>query len=229
MLEATWEAFEDATIDPRSVTGEPVGVFVGQWLSDFESRLFADTEQIDFHATTGSGRYASSGRVSFVLWDRRPQHHRRHGLLVVAGGGPPGLPEPSAGESSLAVAAGVNVILQPSISIAYSQSGMMAPDGHRSSATPTETVMRSEGVGVVLLKPLAAAVADGDPVRAVIRGSGEQRRAGQRAHGHPQPDRPGRHAAHGLRQRRSRPSGVGYIEAHGTGTRARPGRAGRPR
>ncbi len=67
LLETTWEACEDATIDPHTLAGEPVGVFVGQWLSDFESRLFADTDQVDFHATTGSGRYASSGRLSFVL------------------------------------------------------------------------------------------------------------------------------------------------------------------
>ena len=42
-------------------------MFVGQWLSDFESRLFADLDELDFHATTGSGRYASAGRLSFVL------------------------------------------------------------------------------------------------------------------------------------------------------------------
>ena len=71
LLETAWEACEDAAIDPRALAGQPVGVFVGQWLSDFESRLFADTDELDFYATTGSGRYATSGRLSVRL-----RHHR---------------------------------------------------------------------------------------------------------------------------------------------------------
>jgi acyl transferase domain-containing protein/acyl carrier protein len=222
VLEATWEAFEDATIDPRSVTGEHVGVFVGQWLSDFESRLFADTEQIDFHATTGSGRYATSGRVSFVLGTVGPSitvDTACSSSLVAVHLACQSL---RAGESSLAVAAGVNVILQPSISIAYSQSGMMAPDGHcKFGDADGDGYVRSEGVGVVVLKPLAAALADGDPVRAVIRGSAVNNDG--RGSGHmATPSRTGQAAM--LRTAYANagvdPRGVGYVEAHGTGTRA---------
>ena len=95
LLETTWEACEDATHRPHSLAGQAVGVFVGQWLSDFESRLFADPDQLDFYATTGSGRYATSGRVSYAFGLRRPQPHGRHRLLVVARGRAPRLPEPA--------------------------------------------------------------------------------------------------------------------------------------
>src|SRR5690606_30854118 len=67
LLEVAWEALEDAGQDLDRLEGRRCGVFVGQWLSDFEARLFADPERVDFLMTTGSGRYASSGRISYAL------------------------------------------------------------------------------------------------------------------------------------------------------------------
>ena len=90
LLETAWEAFEDAGIDVARLEGSRTGVFVGQWISDFEARLFADPEAVDFYMTTGSGRYAASGRISYALRPARPEHDDRHRLLVVAGRGPPG-------------------------------------------------------------------------------------------------------------------------------------------
>ena len=76
------------------------------------------------------------------------------------------------GESSLALAGGVNIILQPHISIAYSQSRMMAADGRcKFGDASGDGYVRSEGVGLVVLKPLLNAVDDGDRIYAVIRGS----------------------------------------------------------
>src|SRR5690606_10857825 len=72
LLELAWEAFEDGGQDPGRLQAQRCGVFVGQWLSDFEARLFSDPERVDFLMTTGSGRYASSGRVSYALGLRGP-------------------------------------------------------------------------------------------------------------------------------------------------------------
>jgi len=222
LLEATWEAIEDATIDPSALRAEPVGVYVGQWLSDFENRLFADTEQVDLYATTGSGRYASSGRLSYFFGFTGPSltlDTACSSSLVAIHLACQSL---RAGESSLAIAAGVNVILQPHIWIAYSQSGMMAPDGRCKFADARgDGYVRSEGVGVLLLKPLARALADGDPIRAVIRGSAVNNDG--RGSGHlATPSRSGQAAM--LRTAYADagvdPARVGYVEAHGTGTRA---------
>ena len=67
MLETAWEALEDAGLDPAATEGDRVGVFVGQWLADFEQRLFAHPEELDFSMTLGSGRYAASGRIAYAF------------------------------------------------------------------------------------------------------------------------------------------------------------------
>ena len=72
LLETAWEALEDAGQDVRKLDGARTGVFIGQWTSDFESRLFADPEVLDFYMAEGSGRYASSGRISYALGLRGP-------------------------------------------------------------------------------------------------------------------------------------------------------------
>ncbi|MEP7049211.1 MAG: type I polyketide synthase [Pseudomonadota bacterium] len=222
LLETAWEALEDASIEPGALRAEPVGVFVGQWLNDFESRLFADTDALDLYATTGSGRYAASGRLSYFFGFTGPSltlDTACSSSLVAIHLACQSL---RAGESSLAIAAGVNVILQPHISIAYSQSGMMAPDGHcKFGDAKGDGYVRSEGAGVVLLKPLSKALADGDPIRAVIRGSAVNNDG--RGSGHlATPSRAGQAAM--LRRAYAdagvSPGRVGYVEAHGTGTRA---------
>ena len=222
LLETAWEALEDAAIDPLTLAGTPVGVFVGQWLSDFESRLFADTTQVDLYATTGSGRYATSGRLSYFLGLTGPSltlDTACSSSLVAVHLACQSL---RSGESSVAVAAGVNVILQPQITIAYSQSGMMAPDGRcKFGDANGDGYVRSEGAGLVVLKPLARALADGDPIRAVIRGSAVNNDG--RGSGHmATPSRTGQAAM--LRAAYANagvaPHRVQYLEAHGTGTRA---------
>src|SRR5690606_1525203 len=76
------------------------------------------------------------------------------------------------GESTMARVGGVNLILIPQISIGYSRSGMLSVDGRcKFGDASANGYVRSEGAGVVVLKPLSQAIADGDPVHAVIRGS----------------------------------------------------------
>jgi acyl transferase domain-containing protein/acyl carrier protein len=125
------------------------------------------------------------------------------------------------GESTIALAGGVNVILQPHISIAYSQSRMMASDGRcKFGDASGDGYVRSEGAGLVVLKPLARARADGDRIYAVIRGSAlnnDGRSSGSMG----TPSRIGQEEL--LRRAYAdagiEPGRVGYVEAHGTGTR----------
>jgi myxalamid-type polyketide synthase MxaE and MxaD len=220
LLELTWEAFEDAGLGTDGLAGSATGVFVGMWLNDYEARLFADPARVDFHMTTGSGRYTASGRLSQVFGLRGPSltlDTACSSSLVAVHLACQSL---RSGETSLAVAAGVNVILQPHITIAYSQSRMMAPDGRcKFGDAGADGYVRSEGAGVVVLKPLARALADGDPIRAVVLGSAVNNDGGSGG----SLGTPGRGGQEDLLRRAYRaagiaPADVDYVEVHGTGT-----------
>ena len=220
LLEVAWEALEDAGQPVERLVGSLTGVFVGLWLNDYEARLFADPAVVDFYMTTGSGRYSASGRLSYVLGLEGPSltiDTACSSSLVAVHLACQSLRR---NECSLALAGGANVILQPHISIAYSQSKMMAPDGRcKFGDAQANGYVRSEGAGIVVLKPLSKALADGDPVYAVIRGSAvnnDGRTSGYMT----TPARDGQERMLRLAYLDAglSPSQVRYVEAHGTGT-----------
>ncbi|MGO9895164.1 MAG: SDR family NAD(P)-dependent oxidoreductase [Bryobacteraceae bacterium] len=220
LLEVAWEALEDAGQPLERLAGSLTGVFVGLWLNDYEARLFADPAVVDFYMTTGTGRYSASGRLSYVLALEGPSltiDTACSSSLVAVHLACQSLRR---NECSLALAGGANVILQPHISIAYSQSKMMAPDGRcKFGDAGANGYVRSEGAGIVVLKPLSNALADGDPVYAVIRGSAvnnDGRTSGYMT----TPAREGQERMLRLAYRDAglSPCQVRYVEAHGTGT-----------
>ena len=222
LLETTWEALEDAGIDTETLNGSATGVFVGQWLSDFEGRLFADPEGVDFFMTTGSGRYASSGRLSYLLGLRGPSLTLDTACSSSLAAVHLAVRSIRSGESDLAIAGGANVILQPHISIAYSQSRMMAPDGRcKFGDAKGDGYVRSEGAGLVVLKSLARALADGDRIYALIEGSAVNN-DGRASGSMGTPSQVGQEELlrTAYRDAGRSPGEVSYIEAHGTGTRA---------
>lgn len=222
LLETAWEAIEDAGLDAKSLEGSRTGVFIGQWTSDFEARLFVDPENVDFQMTTGSGRYAASGRISYFLGLRGPSLTIDTACSSSLAAVHLAARSIQTGDATLALAGGVNLILQPHITIGYSQSLMMAPDGRcKFGDASGDGYVRSEGVGVVLLKPLDQALAAGDRVYAIIRG-GAINNDGRSGGSMGTPSILGQtellttaYEAAGVS-----PAHVGYIEAHGTGTRA---------
>ncbi len=172
--------------------------------------------------TTGSGRYASSGRVSYQLGFHGPSltiDTACSSSLVAVHLAARSI---RSGESTLALAGGVNVILQPHVSIAYSQSRMLAADGRcKFGDASGDGYVRSEGAGLVVLKALDRAIADGDRIYAVIRGSATNN-DGRTSGSMGTPSRVGQEKLlrQALRDAGVTPGSVGYIEAHGTGTRA---------
>jgi myxalamid-type polyketide synthase MxaB len=222
LLEVAWEALEDGGQVRERLAGTRAGVFIGLWLNDYEARLFRDPGAIDFYMTTGSGRYSASGRVSYALGLEGPSvtvDTACSSSLVAVHLACQSL---RLGESTLALAGGANVILEPSITLAYSQSNMMAPDGRcKFGDARGNGYVRSEGAGIVVLKRLSDAVADGDPIYAVILGSAvnnDGNSSGFLA-------TPARHGQEQLlreayRDAQISPGRVQYVEAHGTGTRA---------
>lgn len=222
LLETTWEAMEDAGLTATAVSGSSTGVFIGMWINELEAQLFSDLDAIDFHMTTGTGRYAASGRLSYFLDLLGPSitiDTACSSSLVAVHLACQSL---GAGDCDLAFAGGANVILDPTITIAYSQSKMMAPDGHcKFGDASADGYVRSDGAAVIALKRLSDAHAAGDRIHAVIRGSAvtnDGHSSGYLA----TPGRAGQE--HMLRQAYANagvdPATVQYIEAHGTGTAA---------
>lgn len=222
LLETTWEALEDAGVDALGLEGSRTGVFVGQWVGDFENRLFSDPQLVDFPMTLGSGRYAAAGRISYVLGLRGASFTIDAACSSSLAAVHLGVRSLREGESELALAGGVNVVLQPHIHIAYSQSKMMASDGRcRFGDASGSGYVRSEGAGMVALKRLDRALADGDRIYAVIRGSAVNN-DGRSSGAMGRPSRIGQEEL--LRSAYAdagvSPGSVAYLEAHGTGTRA---------
>ncbi|MBT2527837.1 acyltransferase domain-containing protein [Streptomyces sp. ISL-99] len=220
LLQVVWEAFEDAGIPPSSLRGSGAGVFVGQATADYGDTT-GRLATADVRAMAGSRlRAVTAGRVSHAFDLRGPSlvldtacssslvavHTARQSLLT--------------GECDLAIAAGVNVVLSPTDAIAYSQGRMLSPDGRcKFGDSSADGFVRSEGVGAVLLKRLPDALADGDPVHALLLGSAVTN-DGDGSGLLLQPAVSGQAAMLRAAWRSAgvKPSQVDYVEAHGTGT-----------
>lgn len=221
VLETAWEAIEDAGLDAAQLRGRPIGVFVGQWIADFESRLLRHPEAQDFLMAAGSGRYATPGRLSYFLGLQGPSLSLDTACASSLTAVHLALQSLRSGESEMAFAAGVNVILSPHITIGYSQSSMMAPDGHcKFGDAKGDGYVRSEGAAMLLLKRLDRALEAGDQIHAILRGSAVNNdgRSGL-SFGTPGRDGQERLLRAALADAGAKAEQIDYVEAHGTGTR----------
>ncbi|MBB5937000.1 acyl transferase domain-containing protein [Streptomyces zagrosensis] len=221
MLELAWEALEDAGVCPDALAGSSTGVFVGAMWDDYATLLRRHTGLVgNRHPMTGLHRSIIANRVSYSLGLRGPSlvvDAAQSSSLVAVHMACESLRQ---GESTLALAGGVNLILaEDSMDAATAQFGGLSPDGrcHTFDARANGFV-RGEGGGVVLLKPLDAALRDGDPVYCVMVASAVNNDGATDGLTAPSP------AAQEevLRQAYARagvaPSDVQYVELHGTGT-----------
>ena len=222
LLEVAWEAMEDAGMPAGKLAGTRTGVYVGLWTSDYESCVYELAPELDFYATTGGGRYPASGRLAYFFDLRGPNltvDTACSSSLVAVHLACQSL---RSGESEMAFAGGVNAILRPEITLAYSAAHMLSPDGRcKFGDASANGYVRSEGAGILLLKPHSRALADGDRIYALIRGSAvnnDGRSSGLLI----SPSRDGQEAMlrSALEDAGVAPDDVDYIEAHGTGTAA---------
>ena len=219
LMELAYESFEDAGYSMKRLAGTGTGVFVGISINEYALLQFGQHELINGHSGTGNALAIAANRISYFFDLRGPSmaidtacssslmavHLACHSLR--------------SGECELALAGGVNIMLSPAHSIAFTKAGVLAPDGRcKPFAAGANGYVRGEGGGLVLLKPLAKALADRDSIYAVIRGSA----AGQdgRTNGLMAPSREAQEAVllAAYRDAEVSPGRVQYVEAHGTGT-----------
>ncbi len=217
LLEVGWEALEHAGVAPSSLAGRPVGVFVGISNSDY-NRL-RPAGQGDAYSGTGSALSVAAGRLAYLLDLRGPAlalDTACSSSLVAVHLACESL---RLGECDMALAGGVNLILAPDVSVMLAQAHMLSPDGRcRTFDAGANGYVRGEGCGVVVLKPLAAALRDGNPVLALIRGSAVNQDG--RSNGITAPNGLAQQAVvrQALERAGVRPAELGYVEAHGSGT-----------
>lgn len=220
LLETAWEALEDAAIAPDTLSGTATGVFVGITTSDYGQITRAGgVEQMDVYSATGSALNAAAGRISFTLGLQGPcasVDTACSSSLVAVHLACQSL---RAGDSNLALAGGVNVVLSPDAMVLFSKWGMMAPDGRcKTFDAAADGFVRSEGCAMIVLKRLPDALAAGDPILAVIRGTAVN--SDGRSSGLTVPNGPAQQAVirTALADAQVAPGEVDYVEAHGTGT-----------
>jgi myxalamid-type polyketide synthase MxaD len=219
LLEVTWEALQDAGQVPERLAGTATGVFIGISTNDYGRLQWNDLTRIDAYAGTGNALSIAANRISYLFDFRGPSiaiDTACSSSLVAVHLACCSL---RTGESALALAGGVNLILSPAIAINFTKAGAMAPDGRcKAFDARANGYVRSEGAGVVVLKPLSKALADGDPIYAVIRGSAVNQDG--RSNGLMAPNPLAQEAVlrEAYRQAGVSPAEVQYVEAHGTGT-----------
>ena len=219
LLEVSWEALENAYIPPQSLAGSHSGVFVGISSYDYARLQFDDPEAIDAYAGTGNAHSIAANRLSYLFDLRGPSmavDTACSSSLVATHLACQSLRN---GESDLALAGGVNLILTPELSITFSQARMLSPNGRcKTFDASADGYVRGEGCGVMVLKRLADALRDGDTILALIRGSAVNQDG--RSNGLTAPNGLAQQDVirRALADAQVAPQQIGYVEAHGTGT-----------
>ncbi len=221
LLEETRNALEDSGDLCPELMGSRTGVFVGMSTHDYERRHLThpDASRVDVHSLTGSAASMASGRVAYLF-----------------GLGGPAMTVDTACSSSLlavhlaclslrdgtcdlAIAAGVNLLLDPAVSMALCRTRAVSRQGVcRAFDASADGFVRSEGCAVVVLRRLERALERGDRVHAVIRGSASNNDGRSSGLTAPNKGAQERLVRDALGASRVHPDDIGYVEAHGTGT-----------
>ena len=221
LLEVALRAIEDSGTPTRRLAGRPVAVYVG--ISSFDHAVatlsYQDRGVIDAYSNTGGSSSIAANRISYSFDLRGPSvavdTACSSSLVAVH----LACEAVRRGEAEMALAGGVNAILMPDFSVAFSQLGVLSPDGRcKTFDAAANGYVRSEGAGMVLIKPLADAIRDGDLVYAVIRGTALNQDG--RTPGLTVPSGAAQEALvrEACRRAGVDPASIQYVEAHGTGT-----------
>jgi myxalamid-type polyketide synthase MxaB len=222
LLETTWEALENAGLPADRVAGSKTGVFVGIGGTDYSQlyrRFDNSTEYLDAYCGTGNALSIAANRISYILDLRGPSlsvDTACSSALVAIHYAAQSLRQH---DCDMAIAGGVNAILTPEVTIAFSKARMLSPDGRcKTFDADANGYVRGEGCGVVVFKRLADAVRDGDPILAVLRGTAVNQDG--KTTGITAPNGPAQKECvrTALEQAGVEANQLTYIEAHGTGT-----------
>lgn len=221
LLEVAYQAIEDAGLRLDDLSGSDTGVFVGIYGNDWYSMALAPSERfkISTHSGLGGQNFVAPNRVSYLFNLKGPSFSIDTACSSSMVAFHLACKSIHDGESTVAIAGGVNLLYNPRVYVMMSKGGFLSPDGYcKSWDARANGYVRAEGSGVVVLKPLSKAIEDGDRIHAVIRGTAINEDGKTSTLTIPNP-----YAQMEILQKTVDMSGIApedvqYVEAHGTGT-----------
>ena len=218
-LQMAWRAIEDAGYRASDLAGRSAGVYVGVQFQEYQELLSRTLREGDAQVATGNAHSMLANRVSFLLDLHGPSEAIDTACSSALVALHRAVQSLRCGEVESAIVGGVSLALSPTTYVATSQMGVLSPDGRcKTFDKHANGYVKGEGVGAVLLKPLAQAQADGDHVYAIIRGSAENHGGRATSLTAPNAQAQARLLVKAYEDAGVDIGTVGYIETHGTAT-----------
>ena len=219
LLELSHEALDDACKIIEDINGSKTGVFVGISVNEYSLLQMANPAMISSHSGTGSALSIAANRISYTYNFHGPSIAIDTACSSSLAAVHLACQSLRNGECAMALAGGVNMILSPAHSIAFTKAGVLAPDGRcKSFDAAANGYVRGEGGGMIVLKLLSSALADGDPVSGVILGSAMVQDGRTNGLIAPSSEAQETLLKEAYQSAGVLPGNVQYVEAHGTGT-----------
>jgi acyl transferase domain-containing protein/NADPH:quinone reductase-like Zn-dependent oxidoreductase/NAD(P)-dependent dehydrogenase (short-subunit alcohol dehydrogenase family)/acyl carrier protein len=221
LLEVTWQALENAAINPQTLKDTDGSVYIGSCLNDYQLVLNKPGQEknVDAYMATGNSSSVMAGRIAYILGLQGPAlscDTACSSSLVAIHLACNALRNR---ETNLAIVGGVNLILAPNNSIVFSKANMLCEDGHcKTFDEKADGYVRGEGCGVVIIKRLSDALSCHDTILGVIKGSAMNQDGASGGLTVPSIDAQAKVIKLALNDARLAPKDIDLIETHGTGT-----------
>ncbi len=213
-MQTTWKTIEDAGYAPKNLSGSNTGVFVGATTNDY-NKLIATKES----GVADQYHFMIANRISYQLDLRGPSESIDTACSSSLVAIHRAIESLHSGNCDMAIAGGVNALLDPALYIAAIESSMLSKDGRCFTFDERANgFVRGEGSGAILLKPFSKAKQDGDHIYAVIKGSSENHNGITSSPTTPNPVAQADLIVKTFAKANFDPKTITYIETHGTGT-----------
>lgn len=218
LLQTIWKATEDAGYRASSLGGRNIGVFVGFQFSDYQE-LLEDLDEFKPQIPTGNSHAVLANRISYFMNLRGPSESIDTACSSSLVAIHRAVSSIQSGESEMAYAGGVSLMLSYKTFLSASKLGILSVDNRcKTFDKSANGYVRGEGIGMLLLKPLSQAIKDNDYIYAVIKGSAENHGGRANSLTAPNSDAQAALLVSAYKKAQIPPDTITYVEAHGTGT-----------